>query len=510
MPKCYIFSIGGSGSRVLECITYLFAAGVTSNRQDEFKYLSDYEFVPVILDLDETNGNKSRVDTLLKTYLKIQDSFNKDSISDNTNDFFGTRISTLNSVLKVGSYDDFVYPFSFDGDTTLKDIIDYTKLNVGTRNLVDLLYTSDSFDTSRNHLTMDLKVGFKGAPHIGAVVLNKLSDQEGENMLRNICTQLDPKDKIFIIGSSFGGTGAAGAPLLARIIKEASHDVLPNQKIREEIPIGCLSIMPYFSVKDETGAVIKSETFMLKTKAAMHYYSNESHFNTTYYVGADGQSTQYDYSEGGKDQNNESHIVDLIGALSLFHFLGRPAYTKKESFEFATDNHTPTLRNFDHSTLALFKKPLINFFFLTAYLKHQIASDSNSSLLASEKLKFKKVISSAIFSELESFCNLFMTWLEDIQNQKHMPRAEFFGITDFGNPKYNPLDLVNGFSIKKPKLNIFKKGDFFKEFSKLLNEAIKDSKFNYEKFGELQAVLIVCNKAGQELLKTYSNEFDLH
>jgi hypothetical protein len=66
MPKCYIFAAGGTGSRVLESFTYLMAAGCG------YETLKNWEIVPIIVDLDETNGNMEDCKNLMETYINIQ------------------------------------------------------------------------------------------------------------------------------------------------------------------------------------------------------------------------------------------------------------------------------------------------------------------------------------------------------------------------------------------------------------------------------------------------------
>ena len=74
-------------------------------------------------------------------------------------------------------------------------------------------------------------------------------------------------DFLFIISSIFGGTGAAGFPVLLQNFRQSD-----NNHIRDS-QIGSLSIMPYFRLSDPGhSSDIDSNDFITKTKSALTYY----------------------------------------------------------------------------------------------------------------------------------------------------------------------------------------------------------------------------------------------
>ena len=61
---------------------------------------------------------------------------------------------------------------------------------------------------SEKNLASSMNVGFKGNPNIGSVVLNQIVNSEDFITFAN---SFEKGDKIFIVSSIFGGTGASGA-----------------------------------------------------------------------------------------------------------------------------------------------------------------------------------------------------------------------------------------------------------------------------------------------------------
>ena len=195
MAKLYVFGIGGTGSRVIKALTMLLASGVKlSNGFDTI--------VPIIIDPDTANGDLNKTADIL---IKYQNIYNE--VGENNN-FFGTKISTLNQLT-----DDNVsnlsnnFKFSVDGSgQKFGESIDYNGLDEENKALVDLLF-------SKENLEADMTVGFKGNPNIGSVILNKIVDSRE---YREFTNSFDQGDAIFIISSIFGGTGASGFPLLSK------------------------------------------------------------------------------------------------------------------------------------------------------------------------------------------------------------------------------------------------------------------------------------------------------
>ncbi len=153
-------------------------------------------------------------------------------------------------------------------------------IGLGSMSLASQAMTRMLF--SDQNLAADMEVGFKGNPNIGSVALNRFKDSE---TFRSFATSFNQDDRVVIIGSIFGGTGAAGLPLLIKNMRHADPSV-PQHELLRNAPIAAISVLPYFNVQGDT--TIDSNTFISKTKAALNYYaanlcSNNS-VNALYYL----------------------------------------------------------------------------------------------------------------------------------------------------------------------------------------------------------------------------------
>ena len=128
----------------------------------------------------------------------------------------------------------------------------------------------------------------------------------------------------------FGGTGAAGIPMILRIIQdECRRQVSSAEKMRRLHFAGIL-VTPYFRFKDPSGATgnlhIHHDAFFGNTRSALEYYdwNYKEKFERIYLVGQDilqFVSQNGEYLDGGKAQRNKPHIVELIAAMGVRHFL---------------------------------------------------------------------------------------------------------------------------------------------------------------------------------------------
>ena len=291
MSKLYVFAIGGSGSRVLRSLTMLMASGVgTSN-----------EIVPIIIDPDTPNGDRVRTEELLRLYesIRAELSFN-DSVK---NRFFSTELGSIN---KNGV---FTIPIHGTSGIAYENWLNLNTMSPENQALARMLF-------SNANLSSKMDVGFKGNPNIGSVVLNQLTKQRGD--FNTFETNYVKGDKVFIISSIFGGTGASGFPLLLKTFRTSTNKALA------QAPIGAVSLLPYFNLKDNPKSSIKADSFITKAKAALNYYEKNVTGNKTlddmYYLGDDISSKSYDNCDGGDEQQNDAHVIELLAALSILDY----------------------------------------------------------------------------------------------------------------------------------------------------------------------------------------------
>ncbi len=330
MSKLYLFAVGGTGTRVLNSLLIQLASGIVAKDTDQI--------IPVIIDTDVNNGDFQRFRNTWKLYNKIHSSlFTGTSEEQEMGKFFRTKVEEPLQ-LTIGREDE-----------TLSEMLNLGNLSAHgfneTKLLVELLFKQE-------HLTMDLENGFLGNPNVGSIVLKKMVQSKDFKEFSQSFTQ---GDKIFIINSIFGGTGAAGYPLLCNIFRDPSANYINNIKLINKAPIGAITILPYFEVdveKFQSGdSVINSNTFLTKTKAALDYYGKfiDGKVNNQYYIG-DCRKSLYENVEGGIKQKNPSNFIEFASSLAIIDFLNRQSKKSvdeidinTEYFEFGIENDTSLL-----------------------------------------------------------------------------------------------------------------------------------------------------------------------
>ena len=323
MPKLFLFAIGGTGERVLRSFTMLLASGVPT--------FDNYEIYPIIIDYDNKNKDKVRTVELLQNYAAIhQAAFTRHGKSSDLRtqpgQFFAAKLTNLTGL------ENYVFPFHpANNNEKFSDHIGYGKLSgendtLATQQLLKSLY--DESDRADTELNLDMSVGFRGNPNIGSVVFHTISSTDE---FTNFTSRFQPAagDKVTIIGSLFGGTGASGIPEIAKAINAKKADAR----------IATILVLPYFAPAEREGGAIKASRFNSKTKAALSYYDVSGlmdKIDKVYYVG-DPYPTVVPYCEGGEGQKNNANLVELIASIMIEHYVdGRDANRKEFKFSLPT------------------------------------------------------------------------------------------------------------------------------------------------------------------------------
>lgn len=431
MSKIYVFGIGGTGARVIRSLTMLLASGVKLGENID-------TVIPVIIDQDRSNGDLTRTIALLKTYKSLHDQlkFGRNSKSE----FFKTNIDDLNTSFRMQV-----------ADVADKDFQSYIKyLNLDTRNkaLVSLLF-------SKKNLEAHMDVGFKGNPNMGSVVLNNFST-EADNDLGSILESFQSGDKIFIISSIFGGTGAAGFPLLLKTLRQAQSSQLPSAALVANAPIGAITVLPYFGVQHDEDSEINMDSFMSKAKAALSYYRDNLNTDVLYYI-SDKLSKNYDNHEGDSAQRNNAHFVEMVAALSIVDFcknnVQHDGSKSFKEFGFNEDKPVVSIRTLADATRALVGKPLISMFIFEKFYKEHLkntwenawAKDFSYTDDDNEGKMDSTVMSHDFFVKLTKFLKDFDNeWLREMANNSRAFKP--FNLETSGENIFNSID---GYEPKK-------------------------------------------------------------
>ena len=398
MSKLYVFAIGGTGSRVLRSLTMLAAAGVDIHAN---------EIVPVIIDPDVSNADLTRTVTLMNRYSTIRKGI--DFHDQNETSFFRTEISEViqNYTLHIKDTE----------DKRFDQFIDYSSLSTENKAMMSMLF-------SENNLSAQMQVGFKGNPNIGSVVLNQIVSSPQFSEVANSFTE---GDKIFIISSIFGGTGASGFPLLLKTLRDTKAS-FPNHSIINNAQIGAVTILPYFKLQPPIVSEIDSSTFISKARSALAYYENNvvgnKLINALYYLADDGDI--YENNDGGSLQQNPAHIIELIAATAAINFMNTDFTDKYLNLEFGirdiSDTAAVTFGKFYPETEGLLMKPMTQLTLMANCLQQgstQFNFVTSSGLIANEIICDKeKLYTTPYFKELLAFLKTYKEWLNELSNNK--------------------------------------------------------------------------------------------
>ncbi|NDW11063.1 hypothetical protein [Dysgonomonas sp. 520] len=426
MAKIYTIFIGGSGARVLRSLMMLLASGVKPSVCDEI--------VPIMIDYDKENADLVRALDALETYREIHRSAYKNDLDEDLSGFFSTKVS---SVGEVGASKGSFFVTIPGGEKTFANKIGFEDMDNLSKKFLTTIY-SDWNDKSRedwqngqvdmNELNLNIKKGFKGNPNIGSAIFNEVLDTD---IMRNYLNSVSANDRVFVVGSIFGGTGATGIPQIVNRCRDLGGAV-------KKVPVGLNMILPYFDLKEDSSkdsnSTIDPKTFYSKTKASLYYYESaiNKKVQEIYYIGLSG-TEKIENNDGGEGQKNEAHVVDLLSAMSIIEFGSRP--------EISMDNDSPdcyiynsqedsnyTLNVFAGDEIQMLKRYLYPFkgfgYFWNHYRSNILSNskgksaDDSSGLFGSAKVYYKYCFKDdlndsfrAFKSNLENF--LFMKNLEE-------------------------------------------------------------------------------------------------
>lgn len=329
MTAHYVLCVGGSGAKGGEALIHLLAAGVGTAKT-----------VIHFLDQDVTNGNLIKTRRLADLYQELHKALRP------ALDRFGNQWLFRAPLNENGEAE--VFPPVHPPFERLGQLFERDLLHDEARHFFDSL-----FDYERE-TNLELVHGFRGRPGIGQAVLaagldtklpfwTKLNERIDHRLHNSVTSQ-----KFFLMGSVFGGTGAAGVPTVARHL----HKRLNRTPDDRRGIVGAALFLPYFSYPEKdprqeqaTGKLLPSATMMARARMALDYYRLEMDqsnkwgegapldtsgpagrkkppsFDALYIVGWPEMIDLGYVAAGGGVQDNPALVPELVAALSALHFL---------------------------------------------------------------------------------------------------------------------------------------------------------------------------------------------
>ena len=254
---------GGTGTRVLEAVLHLCAAG-----------LGPETLRLLVVDPDRSNGNGDRTSSLVDRYREGHRRFARHLGADLR--LFRTELDLLEvgreAGLKVWS------PVS----TTdrLHDLLHINLLSAAElpEDLWQLFFT-------RQELAMDLREGFRARPSVGAAAMSLVELHAEEQPWKLLVERLENDTavesgaRVFLAGSIFGGTGASALFPIGRFLRD--------QVRSERLRLAAALLSPYFrfaaAAADPSQPAVpdaaRSEDFPTHTRgaASLHVPAHPSH-----------------------------------------------------------------------------------------------------------------------------------------------------------------------------------------------------------------------------------------
>ena len=396
MSKLYVFGIGGTGSRVLKALTMMLSSGVECAVDT---------IVPIIIDPDDSAADKTRTVASMNLYMSIRE--NLDFSNADQNRFFKTEI------MPIDGMENFGFPLKNTRDCLFKDFIKIDELNNANRALISLLF-------SEKNLNSDMKVGFKGNPNIGSVVLNQFANSQE---YKDFANGFQQGDRIFIISSIFGGTGASGFPLLLKTLRSDRDSQSWN--LINKAKIGAITVLPYFNVSQDDNSGVDSSTFASKTKSALAYYEHNISANggvdALYYIG-DNIPASYENHDGGSEQRNNAHIIELCSALAILKFAATPDSELSGDtlhYEYGLDTNNTDISQIIFSDLGRntqveIQKPMTQLLLMYKYLINECEKEYKHQPWAIDNNLDSSFFTGDFYKDLMKLLDSYREWLVEM------------------------------------------------------------------------------------------------
>lgn len=396
--KVHIVFLGGTGARIYRALVHCMASGMYHGVVP-----NDLEICAYMIDPDTDNGDRCRARNVANSYMSIRQKCMLDQAPLVDCPLFSIPLQNENIQIPyirnrgMGKWDDNMQFY-------LSALLGESNSNV--KDETALYLALSSLDLSTIEQTLD--------PY---------------------------RDIVMIVGGTFGTTGYEGLAKLAYRIRQL------HSKCRVAmIPVG-----PYYKLQTPKEGNIRSDTFFVRhslLKMFCHELLNRELRQISIYnvCLSDREVDAIRYAEGGAEQQNPSHVIELCATFAIYDLINRPWTEGSEA-------------SFDMSGLKAGKIVALDDF------PYNIRQQIDRLLCFSIWSRcFGKEMSSGI-KEIEQYANDFQAWLGEM---KHHTIA--FNPVDFSCDNlsksfnwYKPMKefgFFNADPLDTKKLQKLKKRDF--------------------------------------------------
>ena len=331
-----IIGVGGTGAKIVEAVLNMATLGLGPN-------MLKVGFV----DQDESNGNLNRARTVFTDYRAARKVWREDG----GHMIAGSSECPLlkSDVQPLDGKDGLWIPDEQAG-ATLSGLLGPMKED---QFLFDALFETGTDDDSEEQ-KLDLGEGYRGRPHIGAAVMSVKAN--APNAFWDAITEtfnsagMAGNARILIVGSVFGGTGAAGFPTIARMIRSRLNDA----KIKRNVDIGGVLMLPYFGYPDPSADqdqnVARAHEQQMQAHGALQHYQHmlgsensedgQHIFDQLFLIGWNPFFRIDVHSKGSGKQRNPALLPEFLAAAAAAKFFSSDTLPEEE----VTQNITVSAR----------------------------------------------------------------------------------------------------------------------------------------------------------------------
>lgn len=427
--RVFVFAIGGTGARVLSAIIMQLAAGVAP-KDPSGAPIADLSIVPILLDPHETNDAVQQTKQVLESYRTMRNKI-YGTRTPPPGKFFSVKVETLKDISQdQGNATEDVFYFKLQrvSDSKFSNFVGLSAMSRENKLFSQMLFSPGELNT-------EMHIGFTGSPNIGSIALGEFKKSDVYN---TFCSAYREGDKLFFIGSVFGGTGAAGLPHFITSIRDLNH--VENKDTGKtncsKAAIGALIVMPYFNIKYDENSTVNSTEFSIKTRSALRYYSKNlnAYINSIYYIDDPQRTADFINDPGENEQNgNKAHMVEFAGAQALFHFIASTNTEVKEVANKKDESESkrlevkqteylrflfPGCEKIDFRTIgendnAPYLFPMMKFYLLQHFMQHHLAALLDKPFA---KKYTPRIESNLMLGELKIIFNVFNRMMNEMQS----------------------------------------------------------------------------------------------
>ena len=333
----YIIAIGGTGAKVLQSVIHLCDCGYFGGSRNENG--NERTGVPMLklllIDADSQCGNTTDTESLIRRYNRCHERYNPDGKGA----IFRTGIQTVFNL--DGNFKDIYVISPVIGATNARPIQNFTIRSYLSEedNSGDLDSTPYNFMKSvysKLEYERNIQEGFYAHPSIGSLMFTRWlkNSPHMADMFQMIRQDAASEQvRVFVIASSFGGTGASGFPAVAGAIRSIFTE-LENDRLL----ISGVFMLPYFTfltrnTTEGDGGLppqIDPAAFIENAKGALLFYLRQhsaAAYDKVYVLGVPDNDITHSskiirgpYADKGAGQKNWPHILELYAALAAYDF----------------------------------------------------------------------------------------------------------------------------------------------------------------------------------------------